>query len=332
MSTLLLSLLLIALIAIGMLMAAKPVREMFANPPSETLASTIISEKSPTLISLTATPTLTAQSPQVDTLGRGQALQSATDPSTSSTYTDIGVGDESSIRSWADLTPTEAALLKDLIIKGKGDVNAPLNPAMVVLIAKSRKSSNAILANLAKGITTVSDDDMTIEEFNLVQDGRKATGTPANAPPTDAEKAMIVNRRKAYLAKQGAVKSVVAGPSAAVAGPLVASVAASSSSGLSLTPDETAAVLKMRKAAAVKQARALVAQEEPVNSNPARRQRAVEDEDYEDDYSGYASVSPNQRRRLSRARDQARDRNDECPDMSQYIKLDEIPCWNCSLP
>lgn len=22
----------------------------------------------------------------------------------------------------------------------------------------------------------------------------------------------------------------------------------------------------------------------------------------------------------------------ECPDMSQYIRLDEIPCWNCSLP
>ena len=21
-----------------------------------------------------------------------------------------------------------------------------------------------------------------------------------------------------------------------------------------------------------------------------------------------------------------------CPDMSQYIKLDEVPCWNCSLP
>ena len=328
MSTLLLSLLLIALIAIGMLMAAKPVREMFANPPPETLASAIISEKSPTLISLTATPTLTAQSPQVDTLGRGQALQSAADPGISSTYTDIGVGDESSIRSWADLTPTEAALLKDLIIKGKGDVNAPLNPAMVVLIAKSRKSSNAILANLAKGITTVSDDDMTIEEYNLVQDGRKTAGTPANTPPTEAEKAMIVNRRKAYLAKKA--------PSAAPSVKSVAAVAqpSAAAAGLSLTPDETAAVLKMRKADAIKQARALVAQEEPVNSNPARRQRAVEDEDYEDDYSGYASVSPNQRRRLSRARDQDRNRdhNDECPDMSQYIKLDEIPCWNCSLP
>ena len=22
----------------------------------------------------------------------------------------------------------------------------------------------------------------------------------------------------------------------------------------------------------------------------------------------------------------------ECPDMTQYIKLDEVPCWNCSLP
>jgi ssDNA-binding Zn-finger/Zn-ribbon topoisomerase 1 len=22
----------------------------------------------------------------------------------------------------------------------------------------------------------------------------------------------------------------------------------------------------------------------------------------------------------------------ECPDMSQYIRMDEIPCWNCTLP
>ena len=325
MSTLLLSLLLIALIAIGMLMAAKPVREMFANPPSETLASAIISEKSPTLISLTATPTLTAQSPQVDTLGRGQALQNATNPVTSSTYTDMGVGDESSIRSWADLTPTEAAFIKDLIIKGKGDVNAPLTPPMVVLIAKARKSSNDILAKLAKGDTTISGDDYTLEEYTLVQDGRKATGAPANAPPSDAEKTIIVNRRKAYLAKQTVPSIPSAAPSATPSIP--------SAAGLSLTSDETAAVLQMRKAAAVKQARALLAQEEPVNSNPTLDRRAKEDGDYEDDYSGYASVSPSQRRRM--VRDSNRTRNDygeECPDMSQYIKLDEIPCWNCSLP
>lgn len=22
----------------------------------------------------------------------------------------------------------------------------------------------------------------------------------------------------------------------------------------------------------------------------------------------------------------------ECPDMSQYVKLSEVPCWNCTLP
>lgn len=22
----------------------------------------------------------------------------------------------------------------------------------------------------------------------------------------------------------------------------------------------------------------------------------------------------------------------KCPDMSQYIRLDEVPCWNCTLP
>ncbi len=22
----------------------------------------------------------------------------------------------------------------------------------------------------------------------------------------------------------------------------------------------------------------------------------------------------------------------KCPDMSQYIRMDEIPCWNCTLP
>ena len=22
----------------------------------------------------------------------------------------------------------------------------------------------------------------------------------------------------------------------------------------------------------------------------------------------------------------------KCPDMSQYVRLDEVPCWNCTLP
>ena len=30
--------------------------------------------------------------------------------------------------------------------------------------------------------------------------------------------------------------------------------------------------------------------------------------------------------------DQGDEQRPTCPDMSQYIRLDEIPCWNCSLP
>ncbi len=28
----------------------------------------------------------------------------------------------------------------------------------------------------------------------------------------------------------------------------------------------------------------------------------------------------------------APNQNSGCPDMSQYIRMDEIPCWNCTLP
>jgi len=308
MSTLLLSLLLIALVAIGLLMAAKPVREMFVNPTSSTIASTVISAASPTLVSLTATPTLTAQSPQVDTLGRDQSLQKATDAgSASAPYSDVGVGDESSIRSWADLTPTENSFIKDIVIKAHGDATAPLNPQEVVLVAMFRKAGKTVIASMEKGDSSIdANSHLTIEEYALVHSMRDTNGIVAKGPLSDAERAMIVNRRKAFLAKQG--------PAAAA--------------GLSLSSDETAAVLRMRKAAEIKKARSLLAQEEePVNSNPARRQKAKADEDYEDDYSGYASVAPSQRRRMTR-----KPEADDCPDMSQYIKLDEIPCWNCSLP
>jgi hypothetical protein len=27
-----------------------------------------------------------------------------------------------------------------------------------------------------------------------------------------------------------------------------------------------------------------------------------------------------------------REQEIRCPDMSKYIRMDEIPCWNCSLP
>jgi hypothetical protein len=339
MSTLLLAILLIALIAIGMLMAAKPIREMFENPTPKILASSVISEKSPTLISLTATPALTAESAQVDVVGRGQSIQNVTDSASSSaplktsvsgSYTDIGTGEESSIRSWADLTPTEAAVVQALIVKGGGDITAPLTPPSVTLVVMFRKSGQKVIAGLAKGDTTLNSDDITLEEYSLVMSDRKTKGIPDKAPPSDAEKAIIENRRKAYLQKQ-----IQTGGTAPVAAPVSSSSAASGSGpvplGLVLTSDEKAAVLRMRKAEDIKKARNLLAQtkDTPVNSNPTNRRRAKNDNDYDDDYSGYEKVPPSQRKRLVQ---QNRNQCEECPDMSQYVKMDEIPCWNCSLP
>lgn len=46
-----------------------------------------------------------------------------------------------------------------------------------------------------------------------------------------------------------------------------------------------------------------------------------DEDDYADDYE----------RRPKHRRDRCPD-CPSCPDMSQYIKMDEIPCWNCTLP
>jgi hypothetical protein len=40
---------------------------------------------------------------------------------------------------------------------------------------------------------------------------------------------------------------------------------------------------------------------------------------------------PDCERRRQRSGDNEQ-RCPKCPDMSQYIRMDEIPCWNCTLP
>lgn len=51
-------------------------------------------------------------------------------------------------------------------------------------------------------------------------------------------------------------------------------------------------------------------------------------DDYEEDED---EDEDNYERRPKYRRDRCPD-CPSCPDMSQYIKMDEIPCWNCTLP
>jgi hypothetical protein len=55
-------------------------------------------------------------------------------------------------------------------------------------------------------------------------------------------------------------------------------------------------------------------------------------DDYEDDEDNYENGEDAcERRRPNHHKDRCPD-CPSCPDMSQYIKMDEIPCWNCTLP
>lgn len=42
--------------------------------------------------------------------------------------------------------------------------------------------------------------------------------------------------------------------------------------------------------------------------------------------------SDDERPRRKQKRDHKCPKCPKCPDMSQYIRLDEVPCWNCTLP
>jgi hypothetical protein len=70
------------------------------------------------------------------------------------------------------------------------------------------------------------------------------------------------------------------------------------------------------------------ATEEKKTKKSKKSKKSYDDyeEEDEDDYEGDEN-DYKRRRPQHRCPDCPR-----CPDMSQYIKMDEIPCWNCTLP
>jgi hypothetical protein len=134
---------------------------------------------------------------------------------------------------------------------------------------------------------------------------RNVQGIEGDVPMTAAENQTISDKRRAFatptpspVAATPTPVPVVATPSpvAATPSPVPTTVsyptltAESAASSLTLTPDETAAVLKMRKAAAVQQARALLATSDdysPQDSYPREHrnyERDDESQDYGNDY------------------------------------------------
>jgi hypothetical protein len=123
------------------------------------------------------------------------------------------------------------------------------------------------------------DVPMTAAEKQTISDKRRAFATPTPSPvaatPTPTP-VPVVATPSPVAATPSSVPTTVLYPT------LTAESAASS---LTLTPDETAAVLKMRKAAAVQQARALLASTQDSYSREHRNyERDDESQDYGNDY------------------------------------------------
>jgi hypothetical protein len=280
MSALLLSLLLIALVAIGLLMASTKIRESFVNPPADNIVA------SPVLANLLSTPNLQAGSPQVNTISRDGDLQKATDAG-SPTYSAVGKGDASTIHSLDDLTPYEANYLKMNRAKENKPLDAPPDSKEKMMIAMARENGKNATQNILKGDYSVTKDTLTMEESLAILDARK--NMTKSGPPSNIELMSATNMRRMWAdAIKHISESQKKAPTAAV-------------------NDE----------------------EMPDRKHYEKKHALKEEEDYEDDYP---VLSPSRRRRDHERSERHCPKCEQCPDMSQYIKLDEIPCWNCSLP
>jgi hypothetical protein len=338
MSTLLLSLLLIALVAIGLLMASTKVRESFVNAPSA--APSIVA--SPVMASLLATPNLSSSSgsPQVNTIGRDGDLQTATDAGSQTkqpvtSYSAVGPAN-GPINSMSDLTPFEANYLKKNRAKGNTPLDAPPDSNERATIAAARENGSKATQRILNSDYSVTENTMTLEEILAIMNARTSTST--QGPPTPTEIATASDMRRTWAAARKAnpsgVTMPITGPAASVLGlqgPSPNRGPSSMESRMALNEEEMSALTSVRKEEAKRKARLLLLQDQEnkrkaqeISGNRSNKR----DEDYEDDYG----VMDGRRRRERHERHEICPECEQCPDMSQYVKLDEIPCWNCSLP
>jgi hypothetical protein len=63
---------------------------------------------------------------------------------------------------------------------------------------------------------------------------------------------------------------------------------------------------------------------EEANNRPIQYDKLTRDRDAADAVNAASLKAEQEERRCPKC--------PECPDMSQYIKLSEVPCWNCTLP
>ena len=70
----------------------------------------------------------------------------------------------------------------------------------------------------------------------------------------------------------------------------------------------------------------------PAQVDPLKREQEVIAAASQNDDGSDDDDDDNYRPKRKRTRKSKCPKCPRCPDMSQYVRLDEVPCWNCTLP
>ena len=349
MSTLLLVLVLIALVTLGILMGVRTTKEYFVSVSGS-------GSKSSTAAAGSNVPAAS---------GSGSALLGGAAPIAGSSayalppgissYSAVGIGDASSINNLTDMTILENAFLAYIRGQRKPAVppSTPPDANEKAIIAMARSTNKTVSTKIASGDTSVTNpNELVIEEINAIIAIR---GQMGEGDLTKQEYAKLVKMRKDFAASTASRYSGSSG---------------SSGSGSAIQRDaslQEATDASQPPMDDVNQRSLGSAGYTPKFSTILDDQGIIQDKNYRDggglmqgtnyrngggliqngggliqgrrNQHRYPSVDPEaallqeqidllamQQIRMERQMQQS------CPDMSKYIKMDEVPCYNCTLP
>jgi hypothetical protein len=288
-----------------------------------------------------------------------------------SSYSAVGIGDASTINNLTDMTILENAFLAYIRGQRKPAIppSTPPDSNEKAIIAMARSTNKTVSTKIASGDTSIANaNELVIEEINAILAIR---GKMDDSDLTKEEKNMLVKMRKDFAASTASRYSGSSGSGSGSSGSAIQRDAslqeatdADKSADLnsyilgaaSSTPKFSKIMEEENSHDLVIPAAGGLIQDQRRHKMKLPTPQFTADPEY-DPYDPYDPERSRYRRRQPRNRDRRpstdpeegllqeqidllamqqvrmeRQMQQSCPDMSKYIKMDEVPCYNCTLP
>ena len=359
MSTLLLVLVLIALVTLGILMGVRTTKEYFVSVSgSGSKSSTAAAGSNVPAASGSGSALLGGAAPIAGS--SAYAL-----PPGISSYSAVGIGDASSINNLTDMTILENAFLAYIRGQRKPAVppSTPPDANEKAIIAMARSTNKTVSTKIASGDTSVTNpNELVIEEINAIIAIR---GQMGEGDLTKQEYAKLVKMRKDFAASTASRYSGSSGSGSGSSGSAIQRDSSlQEATDASQPPMDDVNQRSLGSAGYTPKFSAILDDQGTIIQDRNYRDGGglMQGKNYRDggglmqgtnyrDGGGLMqgtnyrhqprrpSVDPEaallqeqidllamQQIRMERQMQQS------CPDMSKYIKMDEVPCYNCTLP